>query len=208
MDLLYSGAFVRAVSTGAVALYQHLGPAPHHLLRPIFGLCWNALGLGNELLALRHHYHPREVRNAHCWRLAPYGSPITFEVWSCQGTSFWYVVNPEGNGSTIGAAATETDAIREARSSIEEIARRACVAASPPADDASAIDESNLNPTASSLASSSWDQDVAADLHTTVGPLPRSANPDTRRSALCRDDRAADAQRPGQEVPTYRTTRR
>jgi hypothetical protein len=37
-------------------------------------------------------------------------------------------------------------------------ARRACVAASPPADDASAIDESNLNPTASSLASSSWQE--------------------------------------------------
>ena len=62
MDFLYSGAFAHAVSTGAVALYQHLGP--HHLLRPVFGLCWNALGFSNQLLALRHHSYPREIRNA------------------------------------------------------------------------------------------------------------------------------------------------
>jgi len=57
MDFLYSGAFVRALSTGAVALYRHLGPA-HHLL-PVFGLCCNALGLSNELLARRRHHRRR-----------------------------------------------------------------------------------------------------------------------------------------------------
>jgi hypothetical protein len=146
MDFLYSGAFVRAVSTGAVALYQHLGPAQHHLLRPVLSLCWNALGLSNEVLARRHHYYPREIRNAHSWRLArSHGLPITLEVWTRQGAWFWYVVNPQRNGATIGAAATETEAIREALSSIEEMsARRARVADLA----AAAIKGSNLNPTA------------------------------------------------------------
>src|ERR1700688_5057020 len=121
MNSLCSGALVRAISTGAVELYQHLGPAQHHLLRPVFGLCWNALGLGNELFERRHRYPP-EIRGAHCWRLArSHGSPLTFEVWTCQGTWVWHVVNPESNGGMIGAAATQTEAIREARWSIEEM---------------------------------------------------------------------------------------
>ena len=132
MDFLYSGAFARAVSTGAVALYQHLGPAQHHLLRPVFGLCWNALGFSNQLLALRHHSYPREIRNARCWRLArSHGSPITFEVWTGQGAWFWYVANPQRNCGAIGAAATETEAIGEARSSIEEMSARAEHVSSP-----------------------------------------------------------------------------
>src|SRR5216684_4119363 len=103
MDFLCSGAFVRAVSTGAAALYQHLGPAHHHLLRPVFGLCWNALGLGNQLLARRCHSYPREIRNARCWSLArSHGSPITFEVWTGQGTWFWCVANPQRNCGAIG----------------------------------------------------------------------------------------------------------
>jgi hypothetical protein len=126
MDFLYSGAVVRAVSTGAVALYQHLGPAQHLLLRPVFGLCCNALGLTGELFARRNHYHAREIRHAHCRRLArAHGSPITVEVWTRQGTWFWYVADPHGNGGTIGAVATETEAIREARLSIEEMSARA-----------------------------------------------------------------------------------
>jgi hypothetical protein len=56
VDFLYSGAFVRALSAGAMALYQCLGPAQHHLLRPILVYCRNALDLGNELLARRQHY--------------------------------------------------------------------------------------------------------------------------------------------------------
>jgi hypothetical protein len=140
MDFLYSGAFVRAVSTGAVALYQHLGSAQHHLLRLVPGLCCNALGLRNELLARRR---PREIRHAQCWRLdrTP-GSPrkladcevshlrhsthmdIAFKVWTGQGIWFWSVVNPQRNGGTIGAAASETEAIGEARSSIEEMSAR------------------------------------------------------------------------------------
>ena len=48
-----------------------------------------------------------------------------FEVWTGQGTWFWYVVNPQRDCGTIGAAATETEAIREARSSIEEMSVRA-----------------------------------------------------------------------------------
>jgi hypothetical protein len=45
---------------------------------------------------------------------------IGFEVWSNQQGWFWYVDNTNRNG-TIGAAASESDAIAEAHSSIEEI---------------------------------------------------------------------------------------
>ena len=132
MDFLYSGAFARAVSTGAVALYQHLGPARHFLLRPVFGLCCNALSLSSELIA-RRHSGPPEIRNAHCGRLARFHrSPVTFEVWTCQGTWFWHVVNSQRNGGTIGVAATKLAAVREARSSIGEMSGRVPVAASQP----------------------------------------------------------------------------
>jgi hypothetical protein len=52
---------------------------------------------------------------------------IGFEVWSAQQTWFWLVANRDRNGMTgaapnmIGAAATEPEAEREARLSIEEI---------------------------------------------------------------------------------------
>jgi hypothetical protein len=45
---------------------------------------------------------------------------IGFEVWNNQQSWFWYVDNTNRNG-TIGAAASESDAIAEAHSSIEEI---------------------------------------------------------------------------------------
>jgi hypothetical protein len=45
---------------------------------------------------------------------------IGFEVWNNQQAWFWYVDNTNRNG-TIGAAASESDAIAEAHSSIEEI---------------------------------------------------------------------------------------
>jgi hypothetical protein len=45
---------------------------------------------------------------------------IGFEVWNNQQSWFWYVDNTSRNG-TIGAAASESDAIAEAHSSIEEI---------------------------------------------------------------------------------------
>jgi hypothetical protein len=130
MDFLSSGAFIRALSSGAVALYQRLGPTRHQLFGRGFGLCCNALSLSGKLLARRHSIPP-EIRNAHCGRLArSHGSPITFEVWTCQGTWFWHVVNPQRNGGTIGAAATKMEAVREARSSIEEMSARVPVAAS------------------------------------------------------------------------------
>ena len=43
----------------------------------------------------------------------------SFEVWPSQQTWFWFVVGPFGGG-TIGAAATEAQAIADACSSIEE----------------------------------------------------------------------------------------
>lgn len=52
---------------------------------------------------------------------------IGFEVWTAQQTWFWFVVNRNRNGmigaaaNMIGAAATESEAVREARLSIEEI---------------------------------------------------------------------------------------
>jgi hypothetical protein len=45
---------------------------------------------------------------------------IGFEVWNAQQSWFWLVDNTNRNGM-IGAAATESDAIAEAHSSIEEI---------------------------------------------------------------------------------------
>jgi hypothetical protein len=45
---------------------------------------------------------------------------VGFEVWSAQQSWFWFVENTNRNGM-IGAAATESDAIRDAQSSIEEI---------------------------------------------------------------------------------------
>jgi hypothetical protein len=45
---------------------------------------------------------------------------VGFEVWSAQQSWFWFVENTNRNGM-IGAAATESDAIRDAESSIEEI---------------------------------------------------------------------------------------
>jgi hypothetical protein len=44
-----------------------------------------------------------------------------FEVWHNQGTWFWLVVSQHRGGGAIGAAPNEADAIREARSSIEEM---------------------------------------------------------------------------------------
>ena len=130
MDFLYSDTFVRAVSTGAVALYQHLGPARHFLLRPVFGLCCNASGLTNVLFGRRDHFSLRELRTVHCRAEAP-GAQVAFDLWTSQGTWFWYVSDQQRNGGTIGAATTETEAIREARSSIEEKSARAGQASRP-----------------------------------------------------------------------------
>jgi hypothetical protein len=44
-----------------------------------------------------------------------------FEVWNGQQSWFWFVANPYHNGGTIGAAATEAEAVREACTSIEEM---------------------------------------------------------------------------------------
>ncbi|MGH7865433.1 MAG: hypothetical protein ACREQB_10605 [Candidatus Binataceae bacterium] len=52
-----------------------------------------------------------------------------FQVWTAQHTWFWLVVNPHRSGGTIGAAATEVDAVLAARSLIEDIAARRRTAA-------------------------------------------------------------------------------
>ena len=44
---------------------------------------------------------------------------IAFEVWEYGQSWFWLVVLPHSDGGTIGAAATEADAIRDARLLIE-----------------------------------------------------------------------------------------
>jgi hypothetical protein len=44
---------------------------------------------------------------------------IGFKVWEDGESWFWVVVNLDSNGGTIGAAATEAEAIRDARSTIE-----------------------------------------------------------------------------------------
>jgi hypothetical protein len=52
---------------------------------------------------------------------------IGFEVWTAQQTWFWFVADLERNG-IIGAAATESEAEREARRSIEELANSIALA--------------------------------------------------------------------------------
>ena len=54
-----------------------------------------------------------------------------FEVWNSQESWFWLVSSPHSNGAVIGAAATEAEAVREARSSIRRMAadRRAIASA-------------------------------------------------------------------------------
>jgi hypothetical protein len=53
-------------------------------------------------------------------RVSKHHLGIGFEVWNAQQSWFWFVENTNRNGM-IGAAATESDAIAEAHSSIEEI---------------------------------------------------------------------------------------
>lgn len=53
-------------------------------------------------------------------RVSKHHLGIGFEVWNAQQTWFWFVANTNRSG-VIGAAATESDAISDARSSIEEI---------------------------------------------------------------------------------------
>jgi hypothetical protein len=60
-------------------------------------------------------------------RISKHHLGIGFEVWTAQQTWFWFVANRNRNGmigggsNMIGAAATESEAEREARLSIEEI---------------------------------------------------------------------------------------
>ena len=54
-------------------------------------------------------------------RISKHHLGVGFEVWHSQQSWFWFVANTNRNG-VIGAAATELDAMRDARSSIEEIA--------------------------------------------------------------------------------------
>jgi hypothetical protein len=54
-------------------------------------------------------------------RISKHHLGVGFEVWNSQQSWFWFVANTNRNG-VIGAAATELDAMRDARSSIEELA--------------------------------------------------------------------------------------
>ena len=59
---------------------------------------------------------------------------IGFEVWTAQQSWFWLVANPDRSGmigassNMIGAAASESEAEREARMSIEEISESIALA--------------------------------------------------------------------------------
>jgi len=44
-----------------------------------------------------------------------------FKVWRRQRTWFWFVASQCGDGGTIGTAATEAEAIRAARASVEAV---------------------------------------------------------------------------------------
>jgi hypothetical protein len=49
---------------------------------------------------------------------------IGFTVWEDRQGWFWLVVSPYSRGGSIGAAATEADAIRDARSLVEDLIER------------------------------------------------------------------------------------
>ncbi len=61
-----------------------------------------------------------ENREDRLMRVTKHHLGIGFEVWNNHQTWFWFVDNTNRNG-TIGAAASESDAIAEAHWSIEEI---------------------------------------------------------------------------------------
>jgi hypothetical protein len=64
----------------------------------------------------------------------------SFAVWNGRHSWFWFVTGPGSSGAAIGAAANEAEAIREARSSIEEMsARRRAVAAPVAISEAAAL---------------------------------------------------------------------
>jgi hypothetical protein len=46
---------------------------------------------------------------------------IDFEVWDGQPTWFWFVFDPHLDGGAIGAAVSETEAVRDACFSIDEM---------------------------------------------------------------------------------------
>jgi hypothetical protein len=45
---------------------------------------------------------------------------IAFKIWGDSHGWFWLVVSPHSKGGTIGAAATEAEAMRDARSLVED----------------------------------------------------------------------------------------
>ena len=49
-----------------------------------------------------------------------------FEVWTAQESWFWFVDNPHRDAGTIGAAATEAEAIRQACMLIEDLSVAIC----------------------------------------------------------------------------------
>jgi hypothetical protein len=62
----------------------------------------------------------------------------SFRVWSRQQSWFWLVLSRHGDGGTIGTAATEADAVREACSSIEQMAAQPASVSSRRPDEAMA----------------------------------------------------------------------
>jgi hypothetical protein len=48
----------------------------------------------------------------------------SFEIWNSNQGWFWLVVNSDRSGGAIGSAATEAEAIREARISVERLSAR------------------------------------------------------------------------------------
>jgi hypothetical protein len=81
---------------------------------------------------------------------------ISFDVWTGQGSWFWYIVNPNRNSGMIGAAANEMEAIREARSAIAEMSTRR-MAKAVASSVVGAVEESRLDP----FAAQSWNEVLA-----------------------------------------------
>ena len=53
-----------------------------------------------------------------------YQAELKLELWMSQGACFWRLVDLRRNGGIVGVAASEAEAMREARKTIEELSRQ------------------------------------------------------------------------------------
>jgi hypothetical protein len=110
VDVLYSGDLVHALSSEAVTLYHHLQPAQPRLgglLQQVCGLCCNAVGLVNELLARRDYHRRHPLQRVAGW------VQKTALMWKLQLAGVLLIV-----ASGLSACASSQNPLGEARGAV------------------------------------------------------------------------------------------